>query len=228
MRKASGADHEGMPGSLPGRLPGSLPGSLRERLALLECGVLPVLRTKARASLHASQGTLKRSVAGPGFALGLACGAALGCMLLLGLLLAHPEDARIRQDLARPDVMYWAAPLLSPDRQLPARGSAEMAAALGRAPAAPSAPGAGDWSTTTAASPAARAIDTPFRTEVETAPGPEPATHTASSRPPLPEGLSSLGGPTQGQPASPQAGRTVWWKLPPAAWSPFSERSSGN
>jgi hypothetical protein len=56
-----------------------------------------------------------------------------------------------------------------------------------------------------------------------------PAQPAAAPRPPLPEGLSSLGGPTgdaASTPAPPQDHRAVWWKLPQQAWTPFADRLS--
>jgi hypothetical protein len=92
------------------------------------------------------------------------------------------------------------------------------------------------WSTATnpavtptadTAAPPAPTADQPFRTEVNALARAEPP--AAAPRPPLPEGLSSLGGPTgdaASTPAPPQDHRAVWWKLPQQAWTPFADRLS--
>jgi hypothetical protein len=69
-------------------------------------------------------------------------------------------------------------------------------------------------------------IAKPFRTEVTAlAPADEPPEQHSASRPPMPGGMSSLGGPA-GDPATaspqPEEGRAVWWKLPQPAWAPFA------
>ena len=71
------------------------------------------------------------------------------------------------------------------------------------------------------------AVDTPFRTEITALPREAEPTRTASSRPPLPDGISTLGGPTGEPTAGAPVGRTIWWKLPAQSWSPFAGRSSG-
>jgi hypothetical protein len=81
-------------------------------------------------------------------------------------------------------------------------------------------------------SPTSRAsppdVGVPFRTQVEAAPPTAAQTQTASSRPPLPAGLSTLGGPTGEPTAAPPESRTVWWTLPARLWSPFADKASGN
>jgi hypothetical protein len=72
-------------------------------------------------------------------------------------------------------------------------------------------------------------VDTPFQTRVEAMPRTEGEMRTAASaRPPLPEGLSGLGGPRGGPAVAPPESRAVWWKLPMDAWSPFAGKASGN
>jgi hypothetical protein len=70
-------------------------------------------------------------------------------------------------------------------------------------------------------------IERPFSTEVAAPAKTDPASaEQRSKRPLLPQGISALGGPT-GDPGSdapqPNEGRTVWWKLPPPGWSPFTD-----
>jgi hypothetical protein len=68
---------------------------------------------------------------------------------------------------------------------------------------------------------------TPFRTEVQVAHRTREPARAALPRPPLPEGLSSLGGPI-GAPTPPELSRKLWWRMPArAAWSPFANGASG-
>jgi hypothetical protein len=79
-----------------------------------------------------------------------------------------------------------------------------------------------------AAAAAPAGVATPFRTEVQEAmPRAEEPAPAALLRPPLPQGLSSLGGP-MGAPAPPETSRKVWWTVPTPAWSPFADGASGN
>jgi hypothetical protein len=44
-----------------------------------------------------------------------------------------------------------------------------------------------------------------------------------------PDGISTLGGPTTGEPAAAAPiGRQVWWKLPARRWTPFDDRLGPN
>jgi hypothetical protein len=321
---------------------GGLPKSLRERLALLECGVLPVPASKARVGARQQAGHRARPLVGTSFWLGLGLGSALGSAMLLLALFSHPEQtqARLRQVLALADAISRPAPLPSASRpgpgpvqaDAPTQAAFEMSIRRGDGGAAPLAlrisgvdrpenvqvllrnvPATarlsrgerrdeGTWAlrlvelenlhlmlgdgtpdtfdmmvevasargmqmakavahvrvseqgevaqTSAPPLPAVAAsvdrarqqalpvasgssvIEKPFRTEVtalaqsgELAPG-----QRSTPRPPLPEGMSTLGGPTGGaaSPSTmPQESRVVWWKLPPPAWSPFANGSSG-
>lgn len=106
MRKTSAADRE------------PLPKSLRERLALLERGVLLVPRPKTHAdSWQPSCGSRQR-LFGASFGLGLACGGLLGSVALLALLLMHPEPAWPRQMSTPADATQGAAATALPDSTL--------------------------------------------------------------------------------------------------------------
>jgi hypothetical protein len=73
------------------------------------------------------------------------------------------------------------------------------------------------------------AVVKPFRTEVTALVQADEPIHRSTPRPPLPQGISTLGGPTgeTGDPAAiapqPTQGRTVWWRLPPPEWTPVQE-----
>lgn len=103
MPAASGAKREG------------LPSSLRERLALLECGVLSVAPSKARADARQETSRRTRALLGTSFWLGLGCGGALGGVMLLLALVTHPEQmpTRLRQTQAVADALAQPSPAAS-------------------------------------------------------------------------------------------------------------------
>jgi hypothetical protein len=318
MREASGTKR------------GPSPTSLRDRLALLECGILPVSPRAARAGARPRQVKPGRPLVGASFAFGLACGGVLGCAPVLAFLLFQPSEVRslvglaqshwgslgtsppdFRQQIehgkrealslptfeltiapgdggnaalplrvvgvdradnvelvlrdvpttvrlaggARRDDHTWAVrmadldtlrlvlgtdapdafemrievasagggtPIAEAVARVHVLDQQQVAASTGSAPLLNS-PDVGPG----AAGPSPPAVDTPFRTEVTEVPKSAEPTRAAQSRLPLPEGLSSLGGPTDGR-QQPQEGRLVWWRLPQPVWSPFSDNSSGN
>jgi hypothetical protein len=68
---------------------------------------------------------------------------------------------------------------------------------------------------------------------IDSAPHAEARTAAAPPRGPLPEGISTLGGPRLEGPAFLPSGaedRKVWWHLPAptTSWAPFADRASGN
>jgi hypothetical protein len=84
----------------------------------------------------------------------------------------------------------------------------------------------------------ASTVETPFRTEVaghadpaaaapplaqrtDTVAGAVAVSGARERRRPPPEGLSALGGPMGGPSPPPPEHRTLWWKMPAVAWTPF-------
>jgi hypothetical protein len=200
-----------------------LAGSLRERLALLEHGVVPVPPPKPSARVRQPGAKSRKPVARASFGLGLACGGLLGAVALLVLMLAPPEEARSRRASAPPDASAsLAADPPSTD------GSAHVTSAAS-VPPSPTAPSIDSLPWGPASVSRAQDVATPFRTEVHAiARAEEPASAAALPRPPLPEGLSSLGGPVNGAAAPMEAGRKMWWRMPTPAWTPFADGASGN
>jgi hypothetical protein len=98
------------------------PRSLKERLALLECGVRPVAAARVRAGTrHKTARTAaqrRRTLLGTSFWIGLGCGSALGSAMLLLAFLTHPGEmqTRLREVQAAADAM--ARPSLPASRQV--------------------------------------------------------------------------------------------------------------
>ena len=90
--------------------------SLKERLALLECGVRPVAAARVRAGARnraartPAQG--RRTLLGTSFWIGLGCGSALGSAMLLLAFLTHPDEmqTRLREVQAAADAMARPTP----------------------------------------------------------------------------------------------------------------------
>ncbi len=313
------------------------PASLRERLALLECGIVPVPPPRGRRGARPSAGKRARGFAGKSFLVGLVCGGALGSATLLATVFAHPGQmrARLHHILALSPTIARLGPRQpashqhrdageigtptqstfqitvdrgvggtvklplrvvglagSQDAEVVLRGlpteaqlsrgerraegtwalrpaeledlqltlgdgapktfdmTVEVADASGERMATaiahvqlsdrlglaritpPRRPAAADRAVAPMApptAPRAQAASPPFHTEVNALAHAEEPMQAAAARPPLPEGVSSLGGP-MGDPASvsaaPQEHRAVWWKLPQPAWTPFADRLS--
>jgi hypothetical protein len=83
MREASGAKR------------GELPRTLRERLALLEYGLVPVSPARARAGIRIAR-RRARTLIGPSFWVGVGSGGVLGGVLLLLALVTPPEQVQQR------------------------------------------------------------------------------------------------------------------------------------
>ena len=92
------------------------PRSLKERLALLECGVRPVAAARVRAGArHKTARTpaqRKWTVLGTSFWIGLGCGSALGSAMLLLAFVTHPDEmqTRLREVQAAADAMARPSP----------------------------------------------------------------------------------------------------------------------
>jgi len=224
--------------------PGALPKSLIRRLDLLQVGILPVSAPKPTARARRLAARAKRLRIGAVFGLGLAGGGVLGCAALL-ILLVQPEPGSTRDAWALADgAASPASSALPPDAPVVAAAAAPNSAAAAVEPAA-------------RAAPLPPILEAPFRTEVIAAPSPppspaaedaakaswpaevraaeaevgdEPGVGPASrgASPQRPLGLSALGGPQGDQPATTQVGRTLWWRMPAPAWTPFDSGLSPN
>ena len=92
------------------------PRSLKERLALLECGVRPVAAARVRAGArHKTARTPAQrrwTVLGTSFWIGLGCGSALGSAMLLLAFVTHPDEmqTRLREVQAAADAMARPSP----------------------------------------------------------------------------------------------------------------------
>ena len=92
------------------------PRSLKERLALLECGVRPVAAARVRAGArHKTARTHAQrrwTVLGTSFWIGLGCGSALGSAMLLLAFVTHPDEmqTRLREVQAAADAMARPSP----------------------------------------------------------------------------------------------------------------------
>jgi len=210
--------------------PGALPKSLMRRLALLELGLRPVSAPRARARMRVPSAKARKRRIGAYFGLGLAGGGVLGCAALL-ILLVHPEQTRTRPALVLSDGA--ALPTMPPQETVRTAAAATPSASLPDAPIAAAA---------ARAVPQLPILEAPFRTEVIAAPSPLPAVEDAAKAswpaevraeagapPQRPAGLSALGGPQGDLPATTtQVGRTLWWKMPVPAWTPFDRGLSPN
>ena len=92
------------------------PRSLKERLALLECGVRPVAAARVRAGARyktaRTPAQRKWTVLGTSFWIGLGCGSALGSAMLLLAFVTHPDEmqTRLRELQAAADAMARPSP----------------------------------------------------------------------------------------------------------------------
>jgi hypothetical protein len=117
---------------------GGAPRTLKERLALLECGLWPVAAPKAHAGVRHK--TAEQSAAhwatllGTSFWVGLGCGSALGGLMLLFALTARPADMQTGPQEARAAADMGSMPAPSAWRRLqtyaPAAGSTQAAFAM--------------------------------------------------------------------------------------------------
>ena len=212
MRKASAAHRQA---SAP---------SLRERLALLEHGVVPVPPPKPSARARHPGGNSREPAVRASFGLGFACGGLLGAVGLLVLMLAPPEAASSRRASAPPDAN---APLAA-YRSAPSADASTHEISTTSVPPSTPTPSVDGLPWGPASVSRAHGVETPFRTEVTAAPRPAEPETAALPRPTLPEGLSSLGGPVNGAAAPAEAGRKVWWSMPAPAWTPFADGASRN
>ena len=209
MREASAAQRQ------------ALATSLRERLALLEHGVVPVPPPKPGSRARQPGGKPRKPAIRASFGLGFACGGLLGAVGLLVLMLAPPEEARSRRASAPPDA---SASLAADPPSADASAHGIATASVPPSTTAPSVDGP-PWGPASVSR--AHGVETPFRTEVTAAPRPAEPETAALPRPTLPEGLSSLGGPVSGA-APAETGRKVWWSMPAPAWTPFADGASRN